>query len=117
MKKCVFSLDRLLYMGHEQSGEGVHIDDSKVKAILKDEPPATVSEVKSFIGLAQYCAKFVPDFASLTYPLWELTRGDKPFQWNHEQQKAFDKVKALITESPSLIHYRQEALTKLIRDA
>ena len=117
VKKCVFSMDRLLYMGHEQSGEGLHIDDSKVEAILKAEPPATVSEVKSFLGLAQYCAKFIPDFASVTDPLWELTRGDKPFEWRHEQQKAFDKVKALITEAPTLVHYHQEAPTRLITDA
>ena len=112
VKKCVFSMDRLLYMGHEQSGEGLHIDDS----ILKAEPPATVSEIKSFLGLAQYCAKFVPDFTSVTDPLWELTRGDKPFEWCGEQQKAFDKVKALITEAPTLVHYRQEAPTRLITD-
>ena len=117
VKKCVFSMDRLLYMGHKQSGEGLHINDSKVEAILKAEPPATVSEVKSFFGLAQYCAKFVPDFTSVTDPLWELTRGDKPFEWRGEQQKAFDKVKTLITEAPTLVHYRQEAPTRLITDA
>ena len=86
-----------LHMGHEKSGEGLHTDDSKVKAILKTEPPATVSEIKSFFGLAQYCANFVPDFASVTDLLWELTRGDKPFEWRREQEKAFEKVKAMIT--------------------
>ena len=104
-------------MGHGQSGEGLHIDDPKVKAILKVEPPATLSEVTSFLGLAQYCAKFVPDFASvmdplweLTHgdPLWELTHGDNPFEWHREQHKAFDKVKALIIESPTLVHYRHD---------
>ena len=93
------------------------IYDKNCKHLPKAEPPATVSEVKSFNGLAKYCAKFVPDFASVTDLLWELTRGDKPFEWRHEQQKAFDKVKALITEAPTLVHHPQEVPTRLITDA
>ena len=76
-----------------------------------------MSEVKSFLGLAQYCAKFIPDFASVTDPLWELTRGDQKFVWSTRQQKAFDKVKSLITQAPILAYYDQKAKTRLITDA
>ena len=117
VKKCVFGMNKLLYMGHEQSAEGLHIDDFKVRAIIEAKPPASVAEVRSFLGLAQYCAKFVPNFSSVTDPLWELTRGDQPFQWGRRQQKAFEEVKSLITQAPTLVHYQRGAHTRLVTDA
>ena len=110
-------MNKLLYMGHDQSAEGLHIDDFKVRAIIEAKPPASVAEVRSFLGLAQYCAKFVPNFSSVTDPLWELTRGDQPFQWGPRQQKAFEEVKSLITQAPTLVHYQRGAHTRLVTDA
>ena len=54
---------------------------------------------------------------SITDPLWELTRGDQKFVWSTQQQKAFDKVKSLITQAPTLAYYDQKAKTRLITDA
>ena len=73
--------------------------------------------MRSFLGLAQYCAKFVPGFATVTEPLWALTRGDKPFAWGDEQQKSFEKLKTLITRAPTLVEYRTGAETRLTTDA
>ena len=116
-EKSVFGMTSLLYMGHQLSEAGLKIDNFKVKAVVDCEAPTSVSEVKSFLGLAQYCSKFIPDFASVTDPLWELTRADQKFEWSKRQQNAFDKVKSLITEAPTLSYYNQKAKTRLITDA
>ena len=61
--------------------------------------------------------KFVPNFSSVTDPLWELTRGDNPFQWGQRQQRAFEEVKSLITQAPTLGHYQRGVHTRLITEA
>ena len=116
-EKSVFGMTSLLYMGHQLSEAGLKIDNFKVKAVVDCEAPTSVSEVKSFLGLAQYCSKFIPDFASVTDPLWELTKADQKLEWSKRQQHAFDKVKSLITEAPTLSYYNQKAKTRLITDA
>ena len=101
----------------ELSRAGLQIDNFKVKAVVDCDPPTCVSEVKSFLGLAQYCTKCIPDFASVTDPLRELTRGDQKFVWSTRQQKAFDKVKSLITQAPTPAYYDQKAKMRLFTDA
>ena len=83
-----------------------------LKSVIR---PRVCQKSKAFS--AQYCAKFIPDFASVTDLLWELTRGDQKFVWSTQQQKAFDKVKSLITQAPTLAYYDQNAKTRLITDA
>ena len=116
-EKSVFRMSSLMYMGHQLSRSGLQIDNFEVKAVVECDPPTCVSEVKSSLGLAQYCAKFIPDFASVTDPLWEITRGDKKFVWSTRQQKAFDKVKSLITQAATLAYYDKKAKTRLVTDA
>ena len=116
-EKSVFGTTSLLYMGQQLSEAGLKIDNFKVKAVVDCEAPTSVSEVKSFLGLAQYCSKYITNFASVTDPLWELTRADQKFEGSKRQQNAFDKVKSLITEAPTLSYYNQKAKSRLITDA
>ena len=57
--------------------EGISVDPSKIQAV-KDWPiPRTVTEIKSFIGLARYYRRFVQDFSKIAAPLMKLTKMDK----------------------------------------
>lgn len=82
-KKCQIKLTSIKYMGHVLSQEGLRVSDDKVQAIVHAPPPADASQLRSFLGLAQFCAKFVPRFATITAPLWELTKQD--FEWTWEK--------------------------------
>ena len=57
--KCEFWLDRVVFLGHVISAEGVFVDPKKVEAVVNWEPPTNPTEVKSFLGLVGYCHCFV----------------------------------------------------------
>ena len=61
--------------------DSVNPSEDKVAAIRDARPPKDASEVRSFMGLVQYAAKFMPDVASAAKPIQELTRKDVTFKW------------------------------------
>jgi len=56
------------------SGDGIEVDPSKVEAVLDWQQPTTVSEIRSFLGLAGYYRKFIQDFFRIATPLTHLTK-------------------------------------------
>ena len=101
-KKCHLMRRKVEYLGHIVSGEGVAPDPSKVAAVQNFLIPTDVKALRSFLGLAAYYRKFVPNFSKRAHPLFQLTRQDTQFQWSELCQNAFDSLKKLLTESPIL---------------
>ncbi|GFY66042.1 transposon Tf2-11 polyprotein [Trichonephila inaurata madagascariensis] len=66
------------------------------------KPPRNSKEVSKFLGMSQWYAKFIKNYADLCEPLYNLKRKFKKFVWSTEAQKAFDAVKAAITKAPVL---------------
>ncbi|GKA93458.1 putative reverse transcriptase domain-containing protein [Tanacetum coccineum] len=77
--KCEFWLQQVAFLGHIVSADGIIMDPSKVEAITKWPRPTTVTEVRSFLGLAGYYRRFVEGFSRLALPLTQLMR--KGFWW------------------------------------
>lgn len=57
--KCVFGVDELEFVGHKLSEKGINPAESKVDAIVNAGNPQNVSELRSFLGIANYCSKFI----------------------------------------------------------
>ena len=72
LSKCQFWLDKVAFLGHVISVEGVSVDPEKIKAVVNWKPLKNVSKVKSFLGLARYYRKFVEGFSKIAAPLTKL---------------------------------------------
>lgn len=106
LKKCEFGKRELVFVGYKVTPQGILPDPAKVQSIKNWPALTNVQEVRSFIGLAQYYRRFIPNFASIAAPLTDLTRGTGPkkrsITWTQECQTAFDKIKMLLTSAPVL---------------
>ena len=78
-KKCQFRLPKLTFLGHDLSSKGIAPSEEKVSAVQNAKPPQSTAEVRSFLGLVQYCAKFLTDFFQVAEPLRTLTRKAQQF--------------------------------------
>ena len=115
--KCEFNKKQIEFYGYILSAKGLSPDPKKVNAIKQATPPKTDTEVRSFLGMANYCAKFIPDFATVTKPLRDLTRKDTDWQWGSDQQKAFDEVKNRLSEKATAAYFDPTKETELTVDA
>ncbi|KAJ9536534.1 hypothetical protein OSB04_un000286 [Centaurea solstitialis] len=88
--------------GFVVSAKGIEVDLEKVKAIQEWPTPTTVSEVRSFHGLASFYRRFVRDFSTIVAPLNELVEKEVGFHWGEQQQVAFNMLKERLTSSPIL---------------
>lgn len=59
---------------HILSEDGRKISDEKLKVVVNALLLKDASQLHSFLGLSQFCVKFVPQFATVTSPLWDLTK-------------------------------------------
>ena len=100
--KCCFGAKTVRYLGHVVSAEGVHTDPAKIESVKRIVTPQNVAQVRSFLGLAGYYRKFIHNFATLTYPLVELTKKGRPFCWTEVHDIAFSTLKSGLCSSPVL---------------
>ena len=90
------------FLGHVVSGDGVNVDPDKIKAVLNWSKPTTVTEVRSFLGLAGYYRRFVQDFSRIAAPLTRLTRKGVRFEWSDACEESFLTLKEKLTTAPVL---------------
>lgn len=116
-EKCAFFQEKIQYLGHVIDKNGLHKDNSKVSAILNAPQPKTQTQVKAFIGLVNYYAKFIPNLAKLLAPIYALLKKENKFIWSKECENAFELVKSVISSDKVLAHYDPNRPIKLICDA
>ena len=102
--KCELLQERVRYLGHVVSREGVSTDPEKVKAIKEWQVPRCQTEVRTFLGFMGYYRRFCQDYATIAKPLTVLTAKDVKFVWGTEQQAAFDKLRLIMVDAPVLAY-------------
>ncbi|TYK13744.1 pol protein [Cucumis melo var. makuwa] len=90
------------FLGHVVSKVGVSVDPAKIEAITSWPRPSTVSEVRSFLGLAGYYRRFVENFSRIATPLTQLTRKGAPFVWSKTCEDSFQNLKQKLVTAPVL---------------
>jgi hypothetical protein len=100
--KCTFWLEEIQFLGHVLSAKGIAVDPSNVKDILEWKSPTKVHQVRSFLGLAGYYRRFIPDFSKIVKPIMQLLKNDVKFNWSPKCNEAFEQLKRLLTTAQVL---------------
>ncbi|XP_040937957.1 uncharacterized protein [Gossypium hirsutum] len=90
-------------LGHIVGGGKIRMDKNKIRAISEWEPPTKVTELRSFLGLANYYRRFVEGYSKITTPLTDMLKKGKVWDWNPECEKAFNQLKQEMTREPVLV--------------
>ncbi len=115
--KCKFFVNQVVYLGHTLSVEGLKPSVDKVKAITEFRQPKNISELKSFIGLINYCSKFLQGLNSRAAELYKLLKSNTKYLWSTEHSKVFEEIKCEISKEPFLVHYNSELPIVVTADA
>lgn len=115
--KCEFLRKEVAYLGHLITQEGVKPNPSKVECILNFPQPRNAKDIKSFLGLAGYYRRFIPNFAKTSKPLTKLLQKDITFNFDSECVKSFNELKQALTTTPVLIYPNFDEQFLLTTDA
>jgi hypothetical protein len=102
LKKCSFCMEKVVFLGYVISAKGIEVDEEKVKAIKEWPTPKSITEVRSFHGLASFYRRFVKNFSTLAAPLTEIVKKSVGFKWGSEQDRAFIEIKERLCGAPLL---------------
>ena len=97
-----FWLQKMQFLGHVVSRDGVKVDPAKIEAMMSWKPPTNPSEIRSFLGLAGYYRRFIQDFSKIASSLTALTKKNSKFLWTDKQEQAFRTLQKNLCEAPIL---------------
>jgi len=89
-------------LGHTISSEGIAVDPSKVQEVMDWKPPTSVHQIRSFLGLAGYYRRFIPDFSRIAKPMTELLKKGVKFVRDEKCEKAFHILREQLTTASVL---------------
>ncbi|XP_055640002.1 uncharacterized protein K02A2.6-like isoform X1 [Toxorhynchites rutilus septentrionalis] len=115
-KKCVIGVTELEFLGHKIMKVGISPSNAKIEALLSFRKPENANETRSFLGLANYLNRYIPNLASIDKPLRELTKKGVIFKWEGKQDEAFQNIKKAMTESAALGFFNVRDRTLVMAD-
>ncbi|CAH2097604.1 unnamed protein product [Euphydryas editha] len=115
--KCILEAQRIKFLGHIISANGLEADPDKIEAIQAIKTPTNKTELQRLLGMITYLNKFIPNMSDLTNPLRELLHKDTNFIWEHYHEEAFNKIKQVLQRPPVLRLYDVNKPVTLTVDA
>ena len=104
-KKCVFRTNKISFFGVIFSQDGISPDPAKVKAVREFSHPQNVKDLRNFLGMTNYCLRFIEGYAEICRPLRELTHKDNPWKWTQTCEKAFVTLKEKLCSDTVISYY------------
>jgi hypothetical protein len=101
--KCEFWIGEVPLLGHIIYNGGILVDHAKVKEIMEWSVPTTVTEIRSFLGLAGYYQRFIEGFSKIAKPMTSLLEKGREFKWDEKCQDSFDQLKKRLMSPPVLV--------------
>ncbi|KAK3773720.1 hypothetical protein RRG08_001449 [Elysia crispata] len=103
--KMDLAQDTIRFMGHIITKDGIRVDPDKIKAIYTHPVPKNLEQLRRFLGMVNYLARYMPSLTKVLHPLQNLVKKDTPFVWSESQEAAFQCIKQLVATSPMLSYY------------
>ena len=100
--KCQFFRTKIKYLGYVIENGRISLDPERVDTICNFPVPSTVKALRRFLGMCQFCSRFIPNLNRELSSLHDLTRKNVPFVWTVECQKSFEYAKKKLLEPPVL---------------
>jgi len=101
-QESVFAKAKVTYLGFELSYRGIEALPDKMKAVQNFPIPRSVTDVRSFLGLASFYRRLTPQFPDIAKAVTHLTKKDKIWDWNQQYQESFDELKSKLSNTPVL---------------
>lgn len=101
-RKCRLARDEVIFLGHKVSKEGIQPDPGNLIKVRDWPLPKKPEQLKSFLGLCGYYARFLEHYSDLVKPLREAAEGKGELIWSSEMTESFQKLRALLTSEPVL---------------
>lgn len=119
--KSVLGASEVTFLGYHISEAGTKPLDSKVQAINEFPVPATVKQLRRYLGMINFYRRFIPNAARIQAPLNALlagaVKGSQPITLKGDALKAFDETKKSLSTAALLTHPNSQAKLALITDA
>ena len=90
------------FVGLKISREGISVDDERLKVVRDMPTPDSVKKVQQVLGFFNWSRKFIPEFAMIASPLYDLLQKGRTFQWSEKHDKAFSALKTALINSEAL---------------
>ena len=103
LSKCEFWMNEVQFLGHVISAQGIVVDPAKVEAVVKWKSPKSATEIRSFVGLANYYRRFIEGFSKILAPLTQLTWKNQPFTLMDKCEDSFLELKRRLMSAPILV--------------
>ena len=119
LEKYEFGNNKIEFFGLVFPDNGVSPDPKKVADLHNAKEPQNQScEIRSFLAMAQFSARFIQNFATLTEPLRELTQQTSESRWGeNELASAFQRVKDSLQESTTTAYFDMQKDIEIVVDA
>ena len=107
ISKCEFSKTKLVWLGFEIDETEVRPKHSEMQAVMALQPPKSLKQLRSFMGILNYMSRFIPNLQKHTEPLRPSLKADnkEKFIWSEEANNAFQKILELIAKIQKMHHY------------
>jgi hypothetical protein len=102
IQQVCFWLKEVPFLGHMISAKGIAVDPSKVQEVLDWKPLKSVTQIRSFLILAGYSRRFIPNFSKIAKPMTKLLEKEAKFKWSPQCEEVFLTLKKLLTTTPVL---------------
>ena len=115
--KCHFGYQSIMLLGQKVLRLGLSTHKEKVDTILQLDNPRNVHDLQVFLGMMVYFSSYVPFYAWIAHPLFQLLKKENKWIWGKEEQTAYDLCKQVLTEAPVRAHAIPEMPYQIYSDA